>query len=61
MVIIYHFVVKCEFQNASPQVLSPVIKWKKDEHLGELPDNHRPINFGANTFVNVFETSLYRS
>ena len=40
MVIIYHFVVKCEFQNAS-QVLSPVIKWKKDEHLGELPDNHR--------------------
>ncbi len=41
MVIIYHFVVKCEFQNASPQVLPPVIKWKKDKHLGELPDNHR--------------------
>lgn len=32
MVIIYHFVVKCEFQNTSPQVLPPVIKWKKDEH-----------------------------
>ena len=41
MVIIYHFVVKCEFQNTRPQVLQPVIKWKKDEHLGEFQDNHR--------------------